>query len=96
MQRNDRTGKHTFMLPIVHDSVCTGCGLCEKACVTEKPAIFILPNEVAKGKAGDHYIKGWDKNDEKRVKNAEAKETTTELSKKKDAASYLNSVGDLY
>jgi ferredoxin-type protein NapG len=96
MHRNERTGKHTFMLPIVHDSVCTGCGLCEKACVTEKPAIFILPNEVAKGKAGDHYIKGWDKNDEKRVKNAEAKETTTELSKKKDAASYLNSVGDLY
>jgi len=95
MQRNDRTGKHTFMLPIVHDSVCTGCGLCEKACVTEKPAIFVLPNEVSKGKAGDHYIKGWDKEDDKRVKNAEAEETTTELSKKKDAASYLNS-GDLY
>jgi ferredoxin-type protein NapG len=95
MHRNERTGKHTFMLPIVHDSVCTGCGLCEKACVTEKPAIFVLPNEVSKGKAGDHYIKGWDKEDDKRVKNAEAEETTTELSKKKDAASYLNS-GDLY
>ena len=95
MQRNDRTGKHTFMLPIVHDTVCTGCGLCEIACVTEKPAIFILPNEVSKGKAGDHYIKGWDKEDDKRVQNAEAKETTTELSKKGDAASYLNS-GDLY
>jgi ferredoxin-type protein NapG len=95
MQRNDRTGKHTFMLPIVHDTVCTGCGLCEKACVTEKPAIFILPNEVAKGKAGDHYIKGWDKEDDKRVKNAEAEETTTELSKKGSAESYLNS-GDLY
>ena len=95
MQRNDRTGKHTFMLPIVHDNVCTGCGLCEIACVTEKPAIFILPNEVSKGIAGDHYVKGWDKNDEKRIENAVAEETTTELSKKGSANDYLNS-GDLY
>ncbi len=95
MQRNDRTGKHTFMLPIVHDSACTGCGLCEKACVTEKPAIFVLPNEVSKGKAGDHYIKGWDKEDDKRVQNAQAEETTTELSKKGSAENYLNS-GDLF
>ncbi|SHO80913.1 Ferredoxin-type protein NapG (periplasmic nitrate reductase) [hydrothermal vent metagenome] len=93
-QENDRTGKHAFLLPIVHDDVCTGCGLCEKACVTEKPAIFVLPNDVAKGKAGDHYIKGWDKNDDKRVKNAKAEETTTELSKQ-SSSDYLNS-GDLY
>jgi len=96
MQRNGRTGKHSFMLPIVHDSACTGCGLCEKACVTEKPAIFVLPNNVAKGKAGDHYIKGWDKKDDKRVENAKAEETTTELSKKGDAGDYLNDIGDLY
>jgi ferredoxin-type protein NapG len=83
------------MLPIVHDSVCTGCGLCEKACVTEKPAIFVLPLDVSKGKAGDHYIKGWDKEDEKRVENAEAEETITELSKKGSAEGYLNS-GDLF
>jgi ferredoxin-type protein NapG len=94
MQRNDRTGKHTFMLPIVHDNVCTGCGLCEIACVTEKPAIFILPNEVSKGIAGDHYVKGWDKNDEKRIENAEAEETTTELSNQ-SSSDYLNG-GDLY
>jgi len=94
MQRNDRTGKHTFMLPIVHDNVCTGCGLCEIACVTEKPAIFVLPNEVSKGIAGSHYVKGWDKNDEKRIENAEAKETTTELSNQ-SSSDYLNS-GDLY
>jgi len=95
MHRNERTGKHTFMLPIVNDNACTGCGLCEIACVTEKPAIFVLPNEVSKGKAGDHYVKGWDKNDEKRIENAEAEETTTELSKEGTASGYLNS-GELY
>ncbi len=95
MHRNERTGKHTFMLPIVHDTVCTGCGLCEAACVTEKPAIFVLPNEIAKGVAGDHYVKGWDKADEARIENAKAEETVTELSKEGTAAGYLNS-GDLY
>jgi ferredoxin-type protein NapG len=94
MQRNERTGKHTFMLPIVHDNICTGCGLCEIACVTEKPAIFVLPNEVSKGVAGDHYVKGWDKKDQDRVKNAKEIKTTTERSNK-SSADYLNS-GDLY
>ena len=95
-QKNERTGKHAYLLPVVHSDICTGCGLCEKACVTEKPAIFVLPNDVAKGKAGDHYIKGWDKKDDKRVENAQAEETTTELSKKGDAGDYLNDIGDLY
>ena len=94
MQRNERTGKHTFMLPIVHDNVCTGCGLCEQACVTEKPAIFVLPNEVSKGIAGDHYVKGWDKKDQDRVQNAKAIETTTQRSNQ-SSTDYLNS-GDLY
>ena len=94
MHRNERTGKHTFMLPIVHDDVCTGCGLCEQACVTEKPAIFVLPNEVSKGIAGDHYVKGWDKKDQDRVQNAKAIKTTTERSNQ-SSADYLNS-GDLY
>ena len=94
MSRNDRTGKHTFMLPIVNDNACTGCGLCEIACVTDKPAIFVLPNEVSKGIAGDHYVKGWDKKDDNRVENAKAIETTTELSNQ-SSSDYLNS-GDLY
>jgi len=94
MHRNERTGKHTYMLPIVHDDVCTGCGLCEQACVTEKPAIFVLPNEVAKGKAGDHYVKGWDKKDQERVKNAKEIKTIDKRSEKK-ASDYLNS-GELY
>ena len=93
-QKNDRTGKHAFLLPVVHDNICTGCGLCEKACVTEKPAIFVLPNDIAKGVAGDHYVKGWDKKDEHRVENAKAEETTTEISNQ-DSTDYLNS-GGLY
>ena len=91
-QQNTRTGKHAFMKPIVHSDACTGCGLCEKACVTEKPAIAILPREVAMGKAGDYYIKGWDKEDEKRLKDAKEIKTTTEVSKQK-ASEKLN--GDL-
>jgi len=91
-QKNDRTGKHAFLLPVVQDSACTGCGLCEKACVTEEPAIFVLPNKIAKGKAGDHYVKGWDAEDQERVKNAHSKINTTEISKK-DSTDYLNSEG---
>ena len=88
-QKNDRTGKHAYLLPIVHDNACTGCGLCEQACVTEKPAIFVLPNEVAKGKAGDHYVKGWDTKDQERVKDAKEIHTKTKRSEK-EATDYLN------
>jgi ferredoxin-type protein NapG len=96
-QKNERTGKHAFMKPIVHADACTGCGLCERACVTEKPAIFVLPRETAMGKAGDYYIKGWDKEDEKRLKNAGEIKTTTNLSKQK-ASDKLNGdfLEDLY
>lgn len=82
-EKNERTGKHSFMKPVVHADVCTGCGLCERACVTEKAAIFVLPREVALGRAGDYYVKGWDKEDQKRVKNAKEIKTTTQLSKEK-------------
>jgi ferredoxin-type protein NapG len=57
--------------------------------VTEKPAIFVLPNEIAKGRAGDHYVKGWDKNDQERVQNAKEIKTKNERSEK-EAADYLN------
>ena len=88
-QKNARTGKHAFLLPIVHSDVCTGCGLCEAACVTEKPAIFILPIEHSTGKAGSHYVKGWDKKDQERVQDAKEIKTKNERSEK-EAADYLN------
>ncbi len=87
--KNERTGKHAFLLPVVHSDVCTGCGLCEKACVTEKPAIFVLPIEYSTGKAGSHYVKGWDKKDQERVRDAKEIHTKTERSEK-EAADYLN------
>jgi len=77
--------------PIVNMDICTGCGLCEKACVTEKPAIFVLPREVALGKPGDHYVKGWDKKDQKRVANRVDKDLTThDKRSEKSAVDYLN------
>ncbi len=90
-QKNERTGKHAFLLPVVHSDVCTGCGLCEKACVTEKPAIFVLPIEYSTGRAGDHYVKGWDKKDQLRAgqRKLDKIETKTERSAK-EAADYLN------
>jgi ferredoxin-type protein NapG len=93
-EKNGRTGKHSFMKPVVHTDVCTGCGLCERACVTQKASIFILPREVALGKAGDYYVKGWDEEDQKRVKNAREIKTTTKISKDK-AIDSLNDMGDL-
>jgi ferredoxin-type protein NapG len=93
--KNERTGKHAFMKPVVDSDVCTGCGLCERACVTEKASIFVLPRETALGHAGDYYIKGWDKEDEKRLENATSKTTTTEISKE-SAMDSLNSSEDLY
>jgi len=94
-EKNERTGKHAFLKPVVDATICTGCGLCERACVTEKPAIFIQPNDVAQGKVGDHYIKGWDSEDEARLKDAVAETTTTRLSKE-SAIDTLNDMGDLY
>ena len=92
--QNKRTGKHAFLKPVVDSDYCTGCGLCEHACITEKPAIIVLPREVALGHAGEHYIKGWDKADEKRLKNAGAIKTTTKRSERK-AIDSLNDMGGL-
>ena len=89
-ERNDRTGKHAFLKPVVHVDACTGCGMCERACVTEKAAIYVLPVEVAQGRAGAHYVRGWDREDQKRVAEAKGETTTTKLSEK----SVLDSLND--
>lgn len=93
-EKNERTGKHAFLKPVVNTDICTGCGLCEKACVTEKAAIFVLPREVALGKVGDHYIKGWDESDDKRVQGATIETTKTKINKK-SAIDSLNSNKDM-
>ena len=43
----------------------------------------MLPRDIALGAVGDHYIKGWDKTDEKRLKNAHMEITKTRMSEKK-------------
>ena len=90
-EKNSRTGKHAYLKPVVDSDFCTGCGLCERSCVTEKAAIFVLPREVALGKVGDHYIKGWDKSDETRLKAADAETTVTERSSR----SAVDSLNDM-
>lgn len=58
-EHNERSGKHARFLPVVHSEACTGCGLCEKACILEEAAIKVLPTHLAKGELGHHYRFGW-------------------------------------
>ena len=93
-EKNERTGKHAFLKPVVNAEACTGCGLCERACVTEVSAIKILPIDIATGKVGDHYIKGWDADDEKRLEGVVvATESDDDI---QGAIDYLNDTDDLF
>lgn len=40
---NVKTGRHAMFEPVVHKEHCTGCGICEKSCVLDRPAIVIGP-----------------------------------------------------
>ncbi|MGH2305832.1 ferredoxin-type protein NapG [Campylobacter taeniopygiae] len=85
-KRNERTAKHAFLIPVVDNDVCVGCGICEKVCVTQTPSIRVLPREFILGKDSNHYVKGWDKDDEKRLKNA----NSSKHFDAKKAQDYLN------
>lgn len=58
-RKQERTGKHAYFEPVVHSEACTGCGMCEHACILEETAIKVLPIAVAKGKLGENYRFGW-------------------------------------
>jgi ferredoxin-type protein NapG len=91
---NERTQKHAYLLPVVDGDFCTGCGICEHVCVVEEPAIFVLPRSVATGKVGSHYVKGWEKKDEKRMKlNNEIIDDSKDINSGLD---YLNTDEELY
>ena len=60
VRSNKRTGMHAIFPPVVDSSHCTGCGLCEKACILEEAAIKVLPLRLAKGEIGHHYRLGWE------------------------------------
>lgn len=59
-EHNQRTGRHTRFIPTVHSEHCTGCGMCEKACVLDTAAIRIYPLHLARGAIGAHYRVGWE------------------------------------
>ncbi|CAM2781093.1 ferredoxin-type protein NapG [Helicobacter burdigaliensis] len=88
LKRNERTGKHSFLLPVVMSEVCTGCGMCENACITKKAAIRVMPRHLALGEVGENYIKGWEKEDERRLENLKTKDLS--LDKNKQIQDYLN------
>jgi ferredoxin-type protein NapG len=54
-----RTGKHAYFIPVVNSDSCTGCGICEYACVLEEAAIKVLPLDLAKGRLAESYRFGW-------------------------------------
>lgn len=64
---NKVTGRHANLQPVVNSDVCTGCGICEKVCIVEKPAIKVLPRDAVTGEIGDHYIRSWQDGDESRI-----------------------------
>ena len=88
--RNERTGKHAIQAPVVHSKACTGCGLCENSCVTQKASIFVLPRAIAMGTSSERYIKGWDERDEERMKDVTQEVTTETPRSGKSAIDYLN------
>lgn len=66
-KHNDRTQKHALLLPVVDSDICTGCGKCENACITDKAAITIVPRELVIGRINDNYVKGWEEGDDSRL-----------------------------
>lgn len=54
-----RTGVHAFFEPVVNPDACTGCGMCEHACVLAEPAIRVLPAALARGRLAETYRFGW-------------------------------------
>lgn len=88
--RNDRTGKHAVLGPVVHSEHCTGCGMCERACVTKKASIFVLPRRIAMGESSDRYIRGWDAEDERRIPEAPEETRTVTPRSSKSPTDYLN------
>ena len=51
-RRGDHGGPHAFFEPRVNSEACTGCGMCEHACVLGESAIKVLPRATAKGPPG--------------------------------------------
>jgi len=94
-EKNQQTGKHANLKPVVNGDACTGCGVCEHACVVEKAAIAVLPLDKSTGKVGNHYIRNWDKSDEQKVKE-QFQDSTKEDNDVNTALEYLNTDEELF
>lgn len=88
--RNDRTGHHAFLAPVVDSEHCTGCGICEHVCITENASINILPPGVAQGKSDARYLRGWRSEDEQLLESAPAETKTETPRSSASPADYLN------
>ena len=88
--RNERTGKHAILAPVVHSDHCTGCGVCEHACVTKKAAVFVLPRTIAMGESSARYIRGWETGDEQRLSELPEETKTVTPRSEKTPLDYLN------
>lgn len=89
-EKNNVTGKHANLKPVVNSDACTGCGICEHVCVVEKAAIRVLPRSIATGEVGNHYIKSWKAEDEQRIRDIEESPDNDE----KDLNSALDYLND--
>lgn len=70
-KHNERTGKHAMLLPVVDSDYCTGCGKCEKACITKKAAITVVTRELVIGELNDNYVVGWQEGGDAKLKDAD-------------------------
>lgn len=60
---------HAVFVPVIHPDACTGCGMCEKGCPTDVPAIRIADPANVLGTIGKHYRLGWlDEEDPKNLR----------------------------
>ncbi len=64
--------KHAMLRPVIKPEKCTGCGICEKVCPTDKAAIRIVDRESALGQIGAHYRLGWLADDDPKNQRNEA------------------------
>ncbi|MGE4420487.1 MAG: ferredoxin-type protein NapG [Sulfurimonas sp.] len=92
-ERNPRTGMHAFLTPVVNPNHCTGCGSCEMACPTNIASIKVFPLFISESDIGSHYIVGWKKEDEERLKKSSTDITMSRT--KRNEKSALDNVNDV-
>jgi ferredoxin-type protein NapG len=88
--RNDRTGHHAFLAPVVDSEHCTGCGICEHVCVNDRASINVLPLGIAQGESNARYMRGWREDDESLLDAAPGETTTKTPRSSSSPSDYLN------